>query len=65
MYELEDEEVCYEMLSSQHNKVWEANSKMVPVSSCRCHKQHHCTGVNSNLAPTPPEQVHANWVLAD
>ena len=35
------------------------------VSGCRCHKQHHRAGDNSNLAPTPPERVHANWVLAD
>jgi hypothetical protein len=26
---------------------------MALVSGCRCHKQHHCAGVNSNLAPTP------------
>ena len=45
--------------------MWEANSKMAPVSRCHCHKQHHCAGVNLNLAPTPPERVHANWVLAD
>ena len=45
--------------------MWEANSKMAPVSRCHCHKQHHCAGVNSNLAPTPPERVHANWVPAD
>ena len=45
--------------------VWEANSKMVLDYSCCCHKQHHCAGVNSNLVPTPPELVHANWVPAD
>jgi hypothetical protein len=39
---------CYE-------RMWEANSKMAPVSGCHCHKQHHCAGVNSNLVPTPPE----------
>ena len=51
--------------STKKGEMWEANSKMAPVSRCHCHKQHHCAGVNSNLAPTPPERVHANWVLAD
>ena len=35
-------------------EVWEANSKMAPVSGCCFHKQHHCKFA-----------LHANWVLAD